>query len=590
MSTNITKKPNIVIIGASGHAKVIIDIIERLNKYNIIGLIDSFKPIGSSIFNYKILGSEKEITNLGNIYNFNEGIIAIGDNWTRKTIHNKIKRIAPHFGFINAIHPNSIIGKNVKIGTGTVIMAGVIVNSDARIGHFCIINTKASLGHDSILNEYSSLAPNATIGGNVEIGICSAISLGSNIIQDITIGKHSIIGAGSLVVRDIDDFSMAYGVPAKFIKKIKKGEKYLYHQKTENKKSKLISKDPYLKLITEEEQWNDVISEIGYYDFYHTYDYHKSSKSEGETPTLLKYRHNDVLIALPLLVRDIPNTNYKDATSVYGYGGPISKGVNNNFDNTTFVDQITKYFKSNSIISIFSRLNPYMRQQCVILKDFGNIISQGKIVNIDLSLTLDEQRALYRSRLKTHINKARRSCSIRRASSIEDIKTYIEIYHENMDRVKAKKIYYFSCSYFENLIKSKDFKTEILLAIDNESGEIIAGSMFIITNSIVQYHLSGSKNDFLHLTPTKLLIDEMRLIANDEGYKFFNLGGGIGGSDHDSLFDFKSSFSKDFKDFNLWNVIIDQGVYDNLVASKGINTNSDYFPLYRSLDQINIDL
>src|SRR5690606_15465720 len=213
-----------------------------------------------------------------------------------------------------------------------------------------------------------------------------------------------------------------------------------------------------------------------------------------------------------------------------------------------------------------------------------------KVVNIDLDLSLEVQRANYRDRLKTHVNKSRRLCSVKKATTKEDLKAYMDIYHENMDRVNAKKMYYFKKKYFNKLVNSNDFETEVLLAIENETGAIIAGSMFIGTNDIVQYHLSGTKNEYLHLTPTKLLIDEMRIKATNKGYKVFNLGGGLGGRNDDSLFDFKASFSKDFKEFNLWRLIVNQDIYDELVAKKGINTKTDYFPLYRSLDHITITL
>jgi lipid II:glycine glycyltransferase (peptidoglycan interpeptide bridge formation enzyme) len=159
-----------------------------------------------------------------------------------------------------------------------------------------------------------------------------------------------------------------------------------------------------------------------------------------------------------------------------------------------------------------------------------------------------------------------------------------------MDRVNAKKSYYFSEEYFEKMISSKGFNSVLLMANDNETGQTIAASQFIITNNIVQYHLSGTKNKFLHLMPTKLLIDEMRLIASKKELTFFNLGGGLGGRNDDSLFRFKSSFSKDFKDFNLWKFIVDQVAYDKLVSKKGIDTASDFFPLYRSLDDLNVKL
>jgi sugar O-acyltransferase (sialic acid O-acetyltransferase NeuD family) len=587
MTTTISK-PNIVIIGASGHAKVIIDIIEKRNQYHIVGLIDSFKPVGSNIFDYKIIGTEDDLHNLKNKYNFNIGIIAIGDNWTRKKIHEKIIAIDSSFNFISAVHPNAVIGKNVRIGKGTIIMAGAVINSDAEIGKFCIINTKASLGHDGNLKKYASLAPNATIGGNVKIGTCTAICLGSNVIQEITIGKHSIVGSGSLIVRNVPDFTMVYGVPGKFIREVKKGEKYLYHN------DKLIEKtainNATLELITDEKQWNDTLTQIGKYDFYHTFDYHNISKSDNETPILIVYKNNNRTIALPLFLRDIPNTIYKDATSAYGYVGPIHKGIDSSFDNTNFVKKLKKYLIDINVISVFTRLNPYIGLQRTILSNFGDIVSQGKIVNIDITLDIDAQRAIYRSRLKTHINKSRRLCKVRKAVTQQDIQAYIDIYHENMDRVKAKKSYYFNKSYFKQLLNSDAFKSEILLAIDEESGNIIAGSMFITTNGIVQYHLSGTKNEYLHLTPTKLLIDEMRIIATKQGNTCFNLGGGLGGRDDDSLFDFKSSFSKDFKEFNLWKLIVNPEAYNDLVVKRGINPDASFFPLYRSLEELDIKL
>ncbi|WOD43372.1 peptidoglycan bridge formation glycyltransferase FemA/FemB family protein [Hwangdonia lutea] len=343
------------------------------------------------------------------------------------------------------------------------------------------------------------------------------------------------------------------------------------------------SKKAYFEAITNKTDWDAFLNNIESYDFYHTYDYHKLSASETETPILLKYVNKEVQIGLPLLIRNIPNSDYKDATSVYGYVGPISKGVNASFDNFKFSKGITNYFNNNNIISVFSRLNPYIEFQHAILKNFGEIVPQGKVVNIDLSLDLDSQRKNYRNRLKTHINKARRLCTVKASSSHKDLQKFIELYNENMDRVNAKKYYYFSKAYFENILKSNDFETTILSVIDNESGEVIGASMFIATNSILQYHLSGSKNEYLHLMPTKLLIDEMRIIAKEKGcFNAFNLGGGLGGRDDDSLFHFKSSFSKDFKQFNLWKFVVNQEIYDELVEIHKVNANTDYFPNYRS--------
>jgi sugar O-acyltransferase (sialic acid O-acetyltransferase NeuD family) len=218
---------NIIIIGSSGHAKVIIDIIEKENKYQIIGLLDKFKKVGEEVLGYKLIGEEKDIPGLIENYGLVGGLIAVGDNWTRKNIYEKIKLIAPNFQFIKAIHPNAQIARNVQIDNGTVVMGGAVINTNAIIKNHCILNTNSSLDHDCFMDDFSSLAPNATIGGNVTIGRFSAVSLGANVIHGITIKEHTVIGAGSVVLKDIPEFSIAYGIPAKVIRKREAGEKYL---------------------------------------------------------------------------------------------------------------------------------------------------------------------------------------------------------------------------------------------------------------------------------------------------------------------------------------------------------------------------
>ncbi|WP_298537838.1 GNAT family N-acetyltransferase [uncultured Algibacter sp.] len=344
------------------------------------------------------------------------------------------------------------------------------------------------------------------------------------------------------------------------------------------------------EIITEKKDWDLFLKDIGNYDFYHTYDYNKLGSSSTEKPILIKYIENDIIIGLPLIIRDIYSTIYKDATSVYGYVGPVSKGIGNDFDNSNFIKHLKNYFNDNNIISVFSRLNPFIKNQDRILFDIGSLTPQGKVVNIEISKPLEEQRSKYRSRLKTYINKSRKECSIKIANSEKELKTFIDLYYQNMDRVNAKKYYYFSKNYFKQILNSKDFAATILLVIHNKTNKIIGGSIFITTNRIVQYHLSGTDLEYSKLNPTKLLIDEMRIKASQEGKKYFNLGGGLGGSDTDSLFHFKSSFSKDYKQFYLWKWITNKEVYNELVMSKTENKQSDYFPSYRSIEDINVQM
>ncbi len=235
---------NVIIFGSSGHGSVILDCLEKEGKYNVIGFVDSYIRKGSIINGYQVLGSEDDLPYLANRYNLIGGIVAIGDNWTRKLIVDRIVEIVPHFKFINAIHPSALIGKDVIFGCGNVFMPGAIVNANSIIHDFCILNTNSSLGHDGHMESYSSLAPSACCGGSLSLDKFSAISLGVNIINGITIGSNTVIGAGSLVVTDFGDNVTAYGSPAKVVRARGVGEPYLF----KSKKSAL-SKSAYLKSL-----------------------------------------------------------------------------------------------------------------------------------------------------------------------------------------------------------------------------------------------------------------------------------------------------------------------------------------------------
>lgn len=208
---------NILVFGAGGHAKVIIDIIEKQGIYHISGIIDDNKSVqGNIVCGYQVIGSLEELPNIKkDIYG---GIIAIGNNYQRAKVSSLITDILPAFKFITAIHPFTAIARCVTIGEGTVVMAGAVINTDSFVGKHCIINTRASLDHDNIIGDFATIAPNAVTGGNVKVGSFSTIALGANVIHGRTIGEHTIVGAGSTVVKDIPSYVVAYGTPARVIR------------------------------------------------------------------------------------------------------------------------------------------------------------------------------------------------------------------------------------------------------------------------------------------------------------------------------------------------------------------------------------
>ena len=187
-------------------------------------------------------------------------------------------------------------------------------------------------------------------------------------------------------------------------------------------------------------------------------------------------------------------------------------------------------------------------------------------------------------RLRTYINKSRTIYINKKANKLTDLEAFIALYHENMRRVNASAAYFFDKKYFLDLINSTELEIELLLAINKETGEVAGGAMFTKKNTSIQYHLSGTNERYLDLNPVKLLIDEMRIRGTKEKISYFNLGGGIG-SKEDSLFYFKSGYSKDSMPFKVWKYMVNQDIYDDLVLQRKdiryCEETLQYFPRYR---------
>jgi acetyltransferase EpsM len=202
----------VTLYGASGHCKVIIDILQKCNiKIDLI--FDDYSS-KTNILGYEILK-----TNQIEIANSNNMIISIGNNKVRKRLANQLNS-----SFATAIHPNALISKHITIGEGTVIMAGVIINPDTKIGKHCIINSGAIIEHDCIIEDFAHISPNAALAGGVEVGEGSHIGIGSSVIQGIKIGKWATVGAGAVIIKNVPDYAVVVGNPGKIIKYKKENE------------------------------------------------------------------------------------------------------------------------------------------------------------------------------------------------------------------------------------------------------------------------------------------------------------------------------------------------------------------------------
>ena len=217
-------KMRIVILGASGHGKVVADICLKLN-YTIIGFLDANIPAGTPILkDLTVIGKDSDLPELIHKYDIHHLAIAIGDNHIRSLISKKWMNLIP---CPKLIHPSATIAEDTQIGTGTIICAGANVGPSSKIGDFCLLNTLSSLDHDGKMGDYSSLAPGSIIAGNVTIGEASAICMSANVAHKVTIGSESVIGAGALVLKNVPSNVVVYGVPAKIIRERKRSDHYL---------------------------------------------------------------------------------------------------------------------------------------------------------------------------------------------------------------------------------------------------------------------------------------------------------------------------------------------------------------------------
>lgn len=195
----------VIIIGASGHGKVIADIVEKSGDV-VEGFLDDDVSLGQTFMGYPILGT---VSVYGD-YPEDSFIIAIGNASVRERIYHMLKGVE----WYTAIHPNAIVAGNVSVGEGSVIMAGAVVNPDTTIGVCGIINTCASVDHDNVLGDFVHVSVGSHLAGTVRVGNRTWIGIGAVVSNNVEICGDCMIGAGAVVVKDITEAGTYVGVPA----------------------------------------------------------------------------------------------------------------------------------------------------------------------------------------------------------------------------------------------------------------------------------------------------------------------------------------------------------------------------------------
>lgn len=202
------------VFGASGHAKVVIDVIEREGSNQIAAVADDdARRKGQTVQGYSILGGREDLLRVAQQQEIRHGIVAVGDNRTREEIVQWLG--SRGFEFFSVIDPTAVMGRGVVVREGSVVMPGAIVNTDSVIGAHAIVNTGASVDHDCQIGDFVHLAPGTTLCGGVVVGRRTFLGAGVTVIPNRRIGSNVIVGAGSTVIKDLENDVLAKGTPAR---------------------------------------------------------------------------------------------------------------------------------------------------------------------------------------------------------------------------------------------------------------------------------------------------------------------------------------------------------------------------------------
>ncbi|EOP47804.1 sialic acid O-acetyltransferase NeuD family sugar O-acyltransferase [Bacillus cereus VDM053] len=204
-------KKKLLIIGASGHGKVIADIALKMNKWQSIAFLDDNESVESSM-GIEIIDNSASILKYVDDYDL---FVGIGNNAIREKIQRQLEVVEASIPVV--IHPSAIIGEQVYLGAGTVVMAGAVINCCTKVGKGCIINTASTIDHDNVIEDYVHISPGAHLAGTVKVGRGTWLGVGSIVSNNINITSECKIGAGAVVIGDITETGNYVGVPAKRI-------------------------------------------------------------------------------------------------------------------------------------------------------------------------------------------------------------------------------------------------------------------------------------------------------------------------------------------------------------------------------------
>ncbi len=207
----------VLILGAGGHGRVVLDILLSGGTATVVGFLDNNPSIQNRrVDGLPVLGTIADLPAVVAEHEVTGVVIAIGDNGTRRGLSRQIQQAG--IPLVNAIHPSASLAFNASLGRGVVVAAGVVVCANCQIGDAVILNTGCIVDHQTMIGEGSHICPGVRVAGRVKVESGVFVGIGATIVPHVTLGCESIVGAGSVVLEDVPELATVVGVPAKSVR------------------------------------------------------------------------------------------------------------------------------------------------------------------------------------------------------------------------------------------------------------------------------------------------------------------------------------------------------------------------------------